>query len=122
MSPNTTFRVLGPVAVEVDGRPVALTRPRQRALLGYLLLHRNTTVPTDSLVDAMWDGGGPATARHQVQTELAMLRRLVRAAGADDPIRTVRGGYAIPVAAGRLDLEDFDAQVRAAGTAEDPRL
>ncbi len=117
---RVSFRVLGPVTVEVDGQPLALARPRQRALLGYLLLHRNTTVPTDRLVDAMWDGEGPATARRQVQTELSMLRRLVRAAGADDPITTVRGGYAITVGAGLLDLDEFDSQVRAAAAADDP--
>src|ERR1051326_5586707 len=118
---RVSFRVLGPVAVGVGGRPVAFSRPRQRALLGYPLLHRNTMVPTDRLVDAMWDGDGPATARHQVQTELSMLRRLVRAAGAADPITTVRGGYAITVAAGQLDLAEFDSWVRAATAADDPR-
>jgi len=55
-----------------------------------------------------------------VQTELSMLRRLVRATGADDPITTVRGGYAITVGAGQLDLDEFDSQVRAATSAGDP--
>ncbi len=114
------FRVLGPVAVDVAGHAIGVTRPRQRAILGYLLLHRNHLVSTDRIVTALWDDDGPSTARTQVQTELSILRRHIRASGAPDPVQTRPTGYTIMVAAGALDLDIFTARVTDARNAADP--
>ena len=48
------IRVLGSLEVEVDGRPVALGGPRQRALLALLVMHANAVVSPDRLVDDLW--------------------------------------------------------------------
>ena len=45
------FRILGPLEVLHDGRPVELGGQRQRALLAALLLHHGQVVSTDRLVD-----------------------------------------------------------------------
>jgi DNA-binding SARP family transcriptional activator/tetratricopeptide (TPR) repeat protein len=114
------FRILGAIAAEEDGRPVPLGRPRQQAILGFLLLNRNTLVSTDSLVTALWEDDGPSTARNQIQTDLSILRRLIRSAGCPDTIRSRPTGYTIELASGQLDLDDFTAGIRAARAAADP--
>jgi DNA-binding SARP family transcriptional activator len=114
------FRVLGPVEAEIDGVPLPIQRPRQRAILGYLLLNRNMYVSSDRLVDALWDGDGPSTARSQVQTELSRLRRLIRSCGVPDPVTTGPIGYTIPVDSDQLDLDAFTSLVHAASTADNP--
>ena len=56
------FKLLGPLEVEVDGRVVAISGQRQRSLLGLLLLHANTPVTRDRLIDAStrpWLWGWP---------------------------------------------------------------
>ncbi len=116
------FRILGPVTVEVDGATVPIGRPRQRGVLAYLLLHRNTAVSTDRLVQALWDGNGPSTARSQVQTDLSILRRQIRAVAGADPITTTRSGYRITVGPGDLDLDRFTALLRDARAATDPGM
>jgi DNA-binding SARP family transcriptional activator/tetratricopeptide (TPR) repeat protein len=114
------YRMLGPVAVDVDGAAVPIGRPRQRAVLAYLLLHRNTAVPTDRLVQALWDGTAPSTARSQVQTDLSILRRRIRDITGADPVTTTRSGYRITVGPGDLDLDRFTALTRAARAATSP--
>src|SRR5437763_13407066 len=58
------FRVLGPLeALDGAGRPVRLGAPKQRVLLGMLLLHADRPVPVDRLVDALWPDGPPRSER-----------------------------------------------------------
>jgi DNA-binding SARP family transcriptional activator len=61
------FRVLGPVEVRVGDKVVDLGRPRFRAVLAYLLTHPNRIVSTDQLIEALWGGAMPSTARAQIQ-------------------------------------------------------
>jgi DNA-binding SARP family transcriptional activator len=112
--------MLGPVTVEDDGVTVPIGRPRQRAVLAYLLLHRNTAVTTDRLVRALWDGDRPSTARSQVQTDLSILRRQIRALAGTDPVTTTRSGYQITVGPDDLDLDRFTTLLREARAAPDP--
>jgi len=57
------FRILGPLEVLEEGRPVALGGAKQRALLAVLLLHANEVVSRDRLIDELWGGEPPDTAR-----------------------------------------------------------
>jgi DNA-binding SARP family transcriptional activator len=45
------FGILGPLEVEVDGRPVDAGTPKQRALLAMLLVARGQVVSLDRLID-----------------------------------------------------------------------
>ncbi|GIH17422.1 SARP family transcriptional regulator [Rugosimonospora africana] len=101
------FLVLGPVAVQVDDLEIAVHRPRERALLAYLLLSANRIVPLVELVEAMWGGIAPATARAQIQADVYAIRRVFRESRAPDPIGTVQGGYRIAVGPAELDLAEF---------------
>ena len=48
------FRILGPLEVIADGRPLALGRRKQRAVLAILLVHANRVVGLDRLVEELW--------------------------------------------------------------------
>ncbi|NKE63878.1 SARP family transcriptional regulator, partial [Lentzea sp. PSKA42] len=84
---DVRFRVLGPLAVEVDGREVTLPGGLCRALLAALLLRPNEVVPVDELVARVWhDGGGLRALR-------TLMNRLRAALGEANCVRTVGTGY-----------------------------
>jgi len=68
------FRILGPVEVWVEGRPLALGGLRQRALLALLLMHAGDAVSQDTLVDELW-AGRAAARRRRVRAVRAGLDR-----------------------------------------------
>ena len=58
------FGILGPLEVRLDGTPVRVGGPRQRALLALLLCNANRVVSRDQLIDELLSGpaggfGGP---------------------------------------------------------------
>jgi DNA-binding SARP family transcriptional activator len=111
MNSELRYRLLGPIEVIAGRQVVAIERPRHRAVLAYLLLHTNRLVPTDRIVEALWGGAAPATARTQVQTDLSLIRRVLRATGGTDPIATRATGYLLEAADGQLDTDQFTAAV-----------
>jgi len=56
------FRILGPLEVATEGRPVALLGSRERTVLALLLLSANHVVPTARLVEELWGGRAPKGA------------------------------------------------------------
>ena len=107
------FRILGPLEVEEDGRQVPLGGEKQRALLALLLLSQGRPVSTDRLIDDVWSGEPPPTAVKSVQVYVARLRRAL----GDGRIITRGRGYELAVAPGEIDVDRFDALVRAASGA-----
>jgi DNA-binding SARP family transcriptional activator/tetratricopeptide (TPR) repeat protein len=105
---------LGPVEAFQDGLPVPFGRPRQRAVLGYLLLNAGRSVTVDQLVDAVWGGAEPSTARSQVQADAAALRRTMDGFGVSCLNRTSGGAYRVDVAAEQFDLQLFTQLVHQA--------
>jgi DNA-binding SARP family transcriptional activator/tetratricopeptide (TPR) repeat protein len=107
------FRVLGPVAVEVDGRPVPLG-PRQRAVLTLLLLRANRTVPTAQL-QAVLTRSGRVPTRATIRSHIYHLRGLLQARppqGADSGLLvTAPDGYLLRVQPERLDTVRFERLV-----------
>lgn len=113
MADALRYRLLGPVEVTLGGQSVLTGRPRQRAVLAYLALHANRLVSTDRLVEAVWGGSGPATARTQVQNDLSTLRRVLRTAG-HDPIASRASGYLLQSRPDQVDAYDFADRVKSA--------
>ena len=103
------YRLLGPLEVIDDGRPVDLGRAKEQALLAVLLLHANETVSTDRLVDELWGDDPPASAAKLVSNYVWQLRKALGGA-----IVTRPPGYAIAVSAGGLDVERFESLVERA--------
>ncbi|MEV0321915.1 BTAD domain-containing putative transcriptional regulator [Streptomyces sp. NPDC050659] len=110
------YRLLGPLEVLLDGRPVALRAAKQRALLAALLVDANKVVATDTLIGRLWDDEPPDGARNALQNYVLRLRRTL-GAPAGTPIRTRPDGYVIDVREEALDLHRFDALVARARAA-----
>ncbi|MCW6007447.1 tetratricopeptide repeat protein [Micromonospora sp. CPCC 205371] len=111
------FGILGPLRVGGaepgdPGGTVAITAARDRIVLAMLLLSPGRVLPVDRLVDAMWDGAPPTTARGQLQNCVSRLRRAITAAIGTDVIVTDPAGYAA-----RVDADDLDSLVFAELTA-----
>jgi DNA-binding SARP family transcriptional activator len=98
------FRILGPVEVVDGDGPLPLGGPKQRAVLVHLLLRARQTIPTERLIDALWDGAPPMSARASLHSYVSNLRRVV----GDDRIPT-RGGYVLEVADDEIDARRFEA-------------
>ena len=63
------IRLLGAVDAELDGLRVDLRGPRQSRLLALLALHPGEGVSTNTIIDAIWDGGElPAEPREGLHT------------------------------------------------------
>ncbi|MFF8657875.1 AfsR/SARP family transcriptional regulator [Streptomyces huasconensis] len=116
------YRILGPLEVLADGRPVPVRAAKQRALLVSLLVDAGSVVPTDTLIARLWDEP-PEGARNALQNYVLRLRRTLGSTRGAGPIRTCPRGYVIDVPEGALDLHRFDAladRARAAAAAHAP--
>jgi YVTN family beta-propeller protein len=99
------FRILGPLEVLEDGRPLALGGAKQRALLAILVLHRRERVSTDRLIDQLWGKRAPATAAKTVQVYVSHLRKAIGA-----KLLLTRGsGYLLHVEPEQVDADRFAA-------------
>ncbi|MFD5830324.1 BTAD domain-containing putative transcriptional regulator [Lentzea sp. NPDC060358] len=105
---SAEYRVLGPLEVLLDGRPVPVPAGRGRVLLAVLLLRANEIVPVSDLVDRVWDGAPPAADRAHKTLQTVVLR-LRQALGAANCVRTSSRGYSAVVEPGQLDLTRFRA-------------
>jgi DNA-binding SARP family transcriptional activator len=101
------FRILGPLEVLSDSRPLALTGNRQRAVLAYLLLHAGELVSTDRLVDAIWGEHPPRTAATSLQNAIGQLRKVL----GPDVVATRSPGYALQADPDRIDARRFERLV-----------
>ena len=102
------FRILGPVEVWDNGRPLAIGGPQQRALLAMLVLDANRVVSVDRLVTDLWSDQPPPDARALLRGCVARLRRALggdRSAARPARLVTRPPGYLIEVRPGELDLD-----------------
>ncbi|MGC7100735.1 BTAD domain-containing putative transcriptional regulator [Amycolatopsis lurida] len=106
------FRLLGPVDVLIGGRRRDLGGPRQARLLALLLLNEGRAVTADAVVDALWDGDPPGTARRQVHNAIAALRRGL--GEARSLLVTEPAGYRVALAGCRIDAVVFETAVEEA--------
>jgi DNA-binding SARP family transcriptional activator/tetratricopeptide (TPR) repeat protein len=107
---SVEYRVLGPLEVLVDGVAVPVPAGRCRVLLATLLLRPNRFVPTDELVERLWDGDPPTPDRAR-KTMQMIVTRLRRALGPANCVQTSRGGYRAELNPSALDLTRFRALV-----------
>ncbi len=99
---SVTVSVLGPLSVEVEGRPVELT-PARRRLVAILALSAGDPIDTGSLIHRMWPGTAPTTARTVLQVHVSRIRRV-----APGLIETVPNGYRMEPGV-QLDAVRFEA-------------
>jgi len=77
------FAVLGPLQMSIDGAPVPLGTPKQRAVLAMLLINRNSPVGVERLIAALWEESPPSGARASIHSYVSNLRKLLSGAGID---------------------------------------
>ncbi|MEU2513371.1 AfsR/SARP family transcriptional regulator [Streptomyces syringium] len=92
------FKILGPVAAERDGHPVALDGGKQRTALATLLLAHGQVVTDERLTTLLWGWDPPATSTHQLYTYVSRLRTRL---GPRHGLRRHGAGY-------RMDIGDAD--------------
>ena len=95
------FEVLGPLTVMDDGVVIRLRRAERR-LLSILLLEAGKDVATDILIDRMWNGSPPTTARNTLHAHISSLRRRL-----PDVVVSTSDGYRLPTDGHELDLDEF---------------
>src|SRR5829696_7905969 len=103
------FRVLGPLEVLGDGRPIRLPGSASRRALAALALRPREWVSVDQLIDDIWGERPPASARKALQMHVTRLRRAMSAPDDVQPNVLVSGqaGYRLDVASEQLDVCRF---------------
>jgi predicted ATPase/DNA-binding SARP family transcriptional activator len=104
------FRILGPLEVRADGRVVALTGAKQRAVLAVLVLHANEAVSAERLALALWEEDAGARAVNTVQVHVSRLRK---ALGDPGVLVTTTAGYRLGVGDDELDVDVFERRLAA---------
>lgn len=105
------FRLLGPVQLWIDRKPVHIGPPLRRTILTVLLVEANRLTSTERLVDAVWGDRPPPAARDVVASHIARLRHTLEATGARLP-RGSAGGYRLDVSTELIDLHRFREMLR----------
>jgi DNA-binding SARP family transcriptional activator/DNA-binding XRE family transcriptional regulator len=101
--------VLGPLTAWRDGSFIPLGPEMQRAVLGLLALHSNTSLHREVLIDALWGDAPPATAVAMIQSYISRLRRLLDPAEDREGQSLITSGtsYRLCIAADELDQMEF---------------
>ncbi|MFE6286049.1 BTAD domain-containing putative transcriptional regulator [Streptomyces sp. NPDC057877] len=114
--------VLGILDVRETGVSIAPTAPKPRQVLALLALHADQVVPVSALIDELWAGRPPRSARTTLQTYVLQLRDLItlaldkQASAAEGPRRSAKdvlvtapGGYMlISGEDGVSDVREFE--------------
>jgi DNA-binding SARP family transcriptional activator len=111
----TDFRLLGPLEVRVDGRPLDLPRGKPRALLARMLLDAGRVVAVETLVESIWERP-PPSAHKVLQAYVSQLRKALGA----PRIETRPPGYLLRASRDEHDLGRFERLAEAARATGDP--
>lgn len=116
------IELLGTLAVREQGLSIMPTAPKPRQVLALLALHADQVVPVSALIEELWAGTPPRSARTTLQTYVLQLRALIATAleqgvGAEggpgrrtakDVLVTLPGGYLLDSGSGTSDVREFD--------------
>jgi DNA-binding SARP family transcriptional activator/class 3 adenylate cyclase len=108
------FKLLGPLEVVDKGRSLPLNGNKQRATLGFLLLHGNSVIATSRILKALWPDNMPATGRKMLQNAVSGLRGMFSSYGEGPDaalLLTHAPGYLLRVEPERVDLSRFHSLV-----------
>ncbi|HEX4724732.1 MAG TPA: BTAD domain-containing putative transcriptional regulator [Pseudonocardiaceae bacterium] len=112
------FRLLGDIAVRIDGAVADLGHPRQRVVLAVLLVDVNRVVSVDRVIDRVWGERPPQRAREALYSYLSRLRRVVADVDGVDIVHH-SGGYQLVADPDTVDLHRFRSLVTQARQADD---
>ena len=94
-------RLLGPLEVRLEDRPIELGPRKQRAVLAMLALEPGQTVSADRLAEGLWGDEPPSSGGKMVQLYVSHLRRALAGNGA--VIVTHGRGYELQLTDGVVD-------------------
>ncbi len=121
MRDETSFSVLGPMTMSNECDTVILPSSKPMMLLAAMLLRPCEVISAEFLQRVIWGDAAPDSARATLQTYILRLRQLFAKFGvAHDAIRTVPGGYCLPVGEETLDLAAFRGLLKASQTQPAP--
>lgn len=110
-------RVLGPIDVKTASGPTPAGGPRQRAVLGALVLGAGRAVPIDELVEVVW---GAAQSRATTSTLQSYVSNLRDVLGERTIVRSDHS-YALDLDTVDIDAIEFERLLRTADdTRDDP--
>lgn len=112
------FGVLGPLAVEHEGKSHVPSAPKLRTVLAMLLVHSDQVVPVPTLITDLWDDLPPASGLTTLQTYILNLRKyfvcvtgLSATEVAKKILITQPGGYLLHLEAHAFDVHRYEALV-----------
>ncbi|WP_089102520.1 AfsR/SARP family transcriptional regulator [Streptomyces hyaluromycini] len=123
--------LLGALNVRENGASIAPTAPKPRQVLALLALRADQLVSVPTLIEELWAGTPPRSARTTLQTYVLQLRELIATAlGGPDPedaaagsakdvLVTLPGGYLLAAGGGSSDVREFDRLREQGGRAMD---
>jgi DNA-binding SARP family transcriptional activator len=111
------IRLLGPLSVHLNHRPVTPSAAKQRQILALLVLNAGRVATVSTLVEELWGDHPPRSWATTLQTYILQLRnRLAAAAGhardARRIIATRHGGYLLDAPVYRSDVGEFKRLAR----------
>ena len=102
------FRVLGPIEFWYAGQQHDIGSARTRCVLAVLLLTPGIVVPTEALIDRLWDDRPPAKARDSLFAYVSRLRGSLRRVFGDSvQLHGRPGGYVLDADPETIDLHRF---------------
>jgi DNA-binding SARP family transcriptional activator len=103
------FGLMGRLVVRCGETVLVVPPGKQRAVLAVLLIRTGQVVPIDELIDLIWAGDPPRSARVTLHNYVRRLRHVLSAAGQPAPVKTSWSGYLVETAADELDVTRFRA-------------
>jgi DNA-binding SARP family transcriptional activator len=101
------LRVLGPLEIVVDGVTREVRGARRLSLLLRLLVDAGRVVPSEQLIEDLWDGSPPAGAATTLHSHVRELRKIV----GPHLVLTRPPGYVLAVDDTRLDAACFESEL-----------
>lgn len=109
------FGVLGTVQVTVDGTDLPVGGPKQRCVMGMLLLEPGRVVPTGRIAEAVWGADRPAEMTNALQAAASRLRRVL-ATRTEARLVGRADGYQLEVDEDQVDVHRSRRLIAAART------
>ncbi|SES94903.1 AfsR/SARP family transcriptional regulator [Nonomuraea wenchangensis] len=110
--------LLGPLEVRCEGDVVTPSAPKLRRMLSLLVVHANSVVPNEQIIEELWDANPPTTVTTTLQTYVYQLRKTLRHHGGERGpdaagLHTSLGGYLMSLPPDVVDLMRFERLAQA---------